>query len=94
MPRAFEEGRDGAVPCTEEPKLIGQGVGLEVLQHAVNELKIRLDEDVIKPLRSWLIAYRSVCVSTVRAKELGKILLRLRIIMLTDSVISGPHGKT
>ncbi|GLI69667.1 hypothetical protein VaNZ11_014345 [Volvox africanus] len=60
LPRAFEEGRDGAVPCTEEPKLIGQGVGLEVLQQAANDLKIRLDEDVIKPLRSWLIAYRSV----------------------------------
>ncbi|EFJ46717.1 hypothetical protein VOLCADRAFT_105381 [Volvox carteri f. nagariensis] len=61
LPRAFEEGRDGAVPCTEEPKLIGQGVGVEILQQAANDLKARLDEDVIKPLRSWLIAYRAVC---------------------------------
>lgn len=63
LPRAYEEGLNGAVPCSDEPKLIGQGVGLDILQQAANDLRLRLDEEVIKPLRSWLVAYRSVCVS-------------------------------
>ncbi|PNH05628.1 hypothetical protein TSOC_008132 [Tetrabaena socialis] len=60
LPRAYDEGQNGAVPCSEEPMLIGQGVAVDCLPQAAADLKARLEEEVIKPLRLWLTAYKVV----------------------------------
>ncbi|PNW71418.1 hypothetical protein CHLRE_16g653450v5 [Chlamydomonas reinhardtii] len=60
LPRTYEEGANGVVPVSEEAKLIGQGIAVDRLQESANELRQRLDDEVIKPLRSWLMAYRTV----------------------------------
>jgi hypothetical protein len=65
LPRQYEEGANGAAPLAEEPKLVGQGVPVDELTRAANELRQRLDDEVLKPLRSWLEAYRSVAVRLV-----------------------------
>ncbi|KAG2451877.1 hypothetical protein HYH02_003652 [Chlamydomonas schloesseri] len=61
LPRTYDEGSNGtAMPVSEDAKLIGQGIAVDRLQEAANELRQRLDDEVIKPLRSWLMAYRTV----------------------------------
>ncbi|GFR46221.1 hypothetical protein Agub_g7764 [Astrephomene gubernaculifera] len=88
LPRAYEEGLNGAVPCSEEAKLIGQGVGLEILQQASNNLWSRLDDEVIKPLRSWLVAYRTVCdrMAKLEALRLELDSRRRTVDSLTDKL--------
>ncbi|GLC52193.1 hypothetical protein PLESTB_000593500 [Pleodorina starrii] len=70
LPRSFEEGRDGAVPCTEEPKMIGHGVGVDILQQSAIDLKTRLEEEVIHPLRAWHEAYRKICERMVKLESM------------------------
>ncbi len=63
LPRAYEEGQNGAVPCSDEARLIGQGVQVDGISKAAQDLKTRLEEEVIKPLRAWLMVYKTVSVS-------------------------------
>ncbi len=64
LPRAYEEAQNGvAQACSEgEPKLIGQGVQVDSLMQCSADLKNRLEEEVVKPLKHWYAAYKNIVV--------------------------------
>ena len=64
LPRAYEEAQNGvAQACSEgEPKLIGQGVQVDSLMQCAADLKNRLEEEVVKPLKHWYAAYKNIVV--------------------------------
>ncbi|KXZ43783.1 hypothetical protein GPECTOR_80g143 [Gonium pectorale] len=70
LPRAYDEDNNGTpVPCTEG-LIIGQGINTEALQQAASDLKLRIEDEVIKPLRSWLGIYRDVCERMAKLEQL------------------------
>lgn len=74
LPRVYEEGLQGPVPSEDEPRMIGGNVQVERISGASQELKKRLEQEVIQPLKAWLDAYRTV---EVRIKELEALRLEL-----------------
>jgi hypothetical protein len=62
LPRVYEEGHTGEATSTEEATLIGPDVQVERLTAAAKDLKTRLDQEVIQPIKQWTSAYRIIQV--------------------------------
>jgi hypothetical protein len=62
LPRVYEEGHTGEATSTEEATLIGPDVQVERLTSAAKDLKTRLDQEVIQPIKQWMSAYRIIQV--------------------------------
>ncbi len=73
MPRVYEEGQDGAVPCDEGNHLIGDGVHFESVTDAAHQMKRRLEQEVIAPLKHWMLSYRSCQVRHQRVRPGGPL---------------------
>lgn len=76
LPRAYEEAQSGvAVACSEgDAKLIGQGIQADALLHVAQDLKNRLEEEVVKPLKHWYHAYKNIAVSAGARRALHAVL--------------------
>lgn len=72
LPRAYEEAQNGvAQACSEgEPKLIGQGVQVDSLMQCSADLKNRLEEEVVKPLKHWYAAYKNIVDRMTKLEQL------------------------
>lgn len=60
LPRVYEESHTGEATSTEEATLIGPDVQVERLTSAAKDLKGRLDQEVIQPIKQWMSAYRII----------------------------------
>eukprot|EP01025_Chloroclados_australasicus_P028829 TRINITY_DN2858_c0_g2_i1.p1 TRINITY_DN2858_c0_g2~~TRINITY_DN2858_c0_g2_i1.p1 ORF type:complete len:388 (-),score=54.32 TRINITY_DN2858_c0_g2_i1:759-1922(-) len=61
LPRIYEETTLGLVnPLDPEAKQVGEGVNLDQLLVAPQELKSKLNSDVIQPLRNWLLGFEDI----------------------------------
>jgi hypothetical protein len=64
LPRVYEEGHDGhAVPSEAEAAMIGGDVQVERLSTSAQDVKKRLDVEVLQPIKQWTVAYRTIAVS-------------------------------
>eukprot|EP00201_Polytomella_parva_P017152 CAMPEP_0175058940 /NCGR_PEP_ID=MMETSP0052_2-20121109/12137_1 /TAXON_ID=51329 ORGANISM="Polytomella parva, Strain SAG 63-3" /NCGR_SAMPLE_ID=MMETSP0052_2 /ASSEMBLY_ACC=CAM_ASM_000194 /LENGTH=326 /DNA_ID=CAMNT_0016324397 /DNA_START=44 /DNA_END=1020 /DNA_ORIENTATION=- len=60
LPRVFDDTGNGLVAIEDDAKLIGHGVNIEGLSNASEDLKKRLEEEVLLPLRQWVAAYQAI----------------------------------
>lgn len=68
LPRVYEEGHNGqAVPSEPEATMVGGDVQVEQLTTAAQETRKRLDVEVVQPIKQWMVAYRTIAVSSARA---------------------------
>lgn len=87
LPRVYEEGHNGvAVPCEPEPTMIGGNVQVERLTTAAQDLKKRLETEVIQPIKQWMVAYRTI---QERMKRLEALRLELDSRRRTVSALQG-----
>jgi len=64
LPCTFDYSPTGqAVPEDPEPQMIGQNVKLDRLASAMQTVRQRMDEEVMEPLRGWLVAFNNAVVS-------------------------------
>ncbi len=63
LPRAYEVGQNGApVPLEEEPRAIGLNVDIDKVTGSAQDMKRRLETEVIQPVQEWMVAYRTIQV--------------------------------
>lgn len=74
LPRAYEEGQNGPAPIEEEPRPIGQNVHIDRITSSAGEMKRRLDNEVIQPVKEWMVAYRTI---SDRMRQLEAVRLEL-----------------
>lgn len=87
LPRVYEEGHSGqAIPSDPEPCMIGGDVQVERLTSSAQELKKRLDAEVIQPIKQWMVAYRTI---QERMKRLEALRLELDSRRRTVSALQG-----
>eukprot|EP00798_Chlamydomonas_sp_ICE-L_P009746 gene9746-7621_t len=60
LPRAYDVGADGPVPLEAEVKPIGMHVNLDLITDSGQEMKRRLETEVIQPVKEWMVAYRTI----------------------------------
>ena len=64
LPRAYEVGQNGVpVPLEEEPRAIGLNVDIDKVTGSAQDMKRRLETEVIQPVQEWMVAYRTIQVS-------------------------------
>jgi len=64
LPCTFDYSPTGqAVPEDPEPQMIGQNVKLDRLASAMQTVRQRIDDEVMEPLRGWLVAFNNAVVS-------------------------------
>eukprot|EP01024_Parvocaulis_polyphysoides_P004318 TRINITY_DN11084_c0_g1_i1.p1 TRINITY_DN11084_c0_g1~~TRINITY_DN11084_c0_g1_i1.p1 ORF type:complete len:255 (-),score=25.48 TRINITY_DN11084_c0_g1_i1:543-1238(-) len=60
LPHVYEEKVPGqATPTSIEAGQVGQGIDLEQLALCPDELKMKMNTDVLQPLRNWLTAFNN-----------------------------------
>lgn len=74
LPRAYEMGQNGPVPLEEEPRPIGQNVHIDKIVGSAQDLKRRLETEVIQPIKEWMVAYRTI---QDRMRQLESVRLEL-----------------
>mmetsp|Transcript_22125 Transcript_22125/g.48307 ORF Transcript_22125/g.48307 Transcript_22125/m.48307 type:complete len:388 (+) Transcript_22125:179-1342(+) len=60
LPRAYTEGVNGPEPIEDAVRLIGQGMNADKIIAAAQELKTRLESEVLQPVKEWMAAYRRI----------------------------------
>ena len=54
----------GAAPVDREERVVGVNVNIEGIQTAHQEMRSRLQNEVLTPLEQWLAAYRCIKASS------------------------------
>eukprot|EP00798_Chlamydomonas_sp_ICE-L_P030029 gene30029-17923_t len=60
LPRAWDMGANGPVPLELQPQAIGQNVNIDKILQSADEMKKRLEAEVIQPVKEWMVAYRTI----------------------------------
>lgn len=62
LPRVFDTTEEGTAPLEAEPGIVGQAVSIEGVTAAAQEMRQKLQQEVLHPLEQWLAAYRTIKV--------------------------------